>query len=60
MRGLGAPGMALSMMVLLYVAGRVGYKIGGFVGAVLPVVVFLAIEAYLFRATRPLLSADHT
>jgi MAPEG family len=54
MRGLGAPGMALSMIVLLYVAGRFGYDVGGLVGAVVPVVVLLAIEGFLFRATRPL------
>jgi hypothetical protein len=51
MRGLGAPGMALSMIVLLYVAGRSGFDVGGFVGATVPVVVFLVIEALLFRAT---------
>jgi uncharacterized MAPEG superfamily protein len=54
MRGLGAPGMALSMIVLLFVAGRIGYEIGGFVGAAVPVMMFLAIEVFLFRATRPL------
>lgn len=54
MRDLGAPGMVLSIIVLLYVAGRIGYEVGGFVGAAVPVVVFLAIEAFLFRATRPL------
>ena len=59
MRGLGAPGMALSMIVLLYVAGRIGFEVGGFVGAATPVLAFLAIEAFLFRATRPLRSADH-
>jgi MAPEG family len=59
MRGLGAPGMALSMIVLLYVVGRTGFEVGGFVGAAVPVVAFLAIEAFLFRATRPLRSADH-
>jgi hypothetical protein len=59
MRGLGAPGMALSMIVLLYVAGRIGFEVGGFVGAVIPVTAFLAIEAFLFRATRSLQSADH-
>lgn len=58
MRGLGAPGMALGMIVLLYVAGRIGYEIGGLVGAAVPIVAFLAIEACLFRATRPLPSAD--
>jgi hypothetical protein len=54
MRGLGAPGMALSMIVLLYVAARIGYDVGGFVGATIPVAAFLVIEAFLFRATRPL------
>ena len=42
MRGLGAPGMALSLIVLLDVAGRIGYELGGFVGAAVPVVAFLA------------------
>jgi hypothetical protein len=59
MRGLGAPGMALSLLVLLYVSGRIGFEIGGFVGATVPVAAFLAIEAYLFRATRPITS-DHS
>jgi uncharacterized MAPEG superfamily protein len=59
MRGLGAPGMALSMIVLLYVVGRIGFEVGGFVGAAIPVVAFLAIEAFLFRATRPLRFTDH-
>lgn len=59
MRGVGAPGVALSMIVLLYVAGRIGYEVGGFGGAAVPVVAFLAIEACLFRATRPLPPADH-
>jgi uncharacterized MAPEG superfamily protein len=51
MRGLGAPGMAMSMIVLLYVAGRFGYEIGGVAGAAAPVILFLAIEAVLFRTT---------
>jgi hypothetical protein len=51
--------MALSMIVLLYVAGRIGYEAGGFARAAIPVVAFLAIEVCLFRATRPLPSADH-
>jgi len=54
MRGLGAPGMALSMIVLLYVASRIGYEVGGITAAAVPVVAFLAIEACLFRATRSL------
>jgi hypothetical protein len=59
MRGLGAPGMALGVTVLLYVAGRIGFEVAGFVGAAIPVMAFLAIEAFLFRATRSLQSADH-
>jgi hypothetical protein len=54
MRGLGAPGMALSLIVLLYVAGRIGYELGGIAAAAVPVMTFLAIEACLFRATRSL------
>jgi hypothetical protein len=54
MRGLGAPGMALSMIVLLYVASRFGSEIAGRIGAITPVAVFLAIEAVLFWATGPL------
>jgi hypothetical protein len=53
MRGLGAPGMALSMIVLLYVASRFGSEIAGTVGTIAPTAFFLAIEAFLFRATRP-------
>jgi hypothetical protein len=59
MRGLGAPGMALGVIVLLYVAARIGFEIGGFVGAAIPVLAFLAIEAFLFRATRSSQLADH-
>ena len=53
MRGLGAPGMALGLIVLLYVAARIGFDVGGMVGAAVPVAAFLAIEVFLFRTTRP-------
>ncbi|WP_322045351.1 MAPEG family protein [Paraburkholderia sp. J67] len=53
LRGLGAPGMALSMIVLLYVASRFGGEIAGTTGAVAPVAAFLAIEGVLFWGTRP-------
>jgi uncharacterized MAPEG superfamily protein len=53
MRGLGAPGMALSMIVLLYVAGRIGSEVAGTIGAIVPVALFLGIEAVLFLTTRP-------
>jgi hypothetical protein len=58
MRGIGAPGMAISMITLLYVVYRIGYDVGGVVTAVIPVALFLGIEAFLFRATRPLRSRD--
>ncbi len=54
MRGLGAPGMALSMIVLIYVTARFGFELAGPVGAAAPVLGFLAFEAVLFWATRPL------
>jgi hypothetical protein len=53
MRGLGAPSMALSMLVLIYVAWRFGDELAGPVGGAIPVAAFLAIEAVLFWATRP-------
>jgi hypothetical protein len=43
--------MMLSMIVLLYVAGRIGYEVGGPLWAAAPIVLFLAIEAVLFWAT---------
>src|SRR5215471_14065881 len=46
MRRLGAPGMALGMLVLLYVAWRIGYEVAGFAGAAVPVAAFLAIEVF--------------
>jgi hypothetical protein len=60
MRGLGVPGMALSMIVLLYVAWQIGYEVGGLVGGAVSVVAFLAIEAFLFQVTQPLRSAEKT
>ena len=51
MRGLGAPGMMVSMLVLLYVAARFGYELAGNAGAVAPIGMFLGIEAVLFWTT---------
>ena len=51
-RGLGAPGMAVSLIVLLYVATRIGYEAGGLLVAAAPIGAFLAVEAFLFRAAR--------
>ena len=52
MRGLGAPGMALALVILIYVAWRIGLDIGGTAGGVAIVAAFLILEAILFRATR--------
>jgi uncharacterized MAPEG superfamily protein len=51
MRGLGAPGMVMSMLVLLYVAARFGYEVAGMAGALAPVAIFIVLEAFLFWAT---------
>jgi hypothetical protein len=53
MRGLGVPGMAQSMIVLVWVASRFGGEIAGRAGAIAPVAAFIALEAWLFWATRP-------
>lgn len=51
-RAAGAPGMALSMLVLLYVVARFADELAGTAGAAVAVIAFFAIEAFLFRATR--------
>ena len=51
LRGLGAPGMAQSLLVLLYVAARFGAELAGTAGAAIMVGAFLIFEAILFRAT---------
>jgi uncharacterized MAPEG superfamily protein len=52
LRALGAPGMALTLVVLVYVAARFGGERAGSVGAAAAVGAFLLLEAILFRATR--------
>jgi hypothetical protein len=52
MRSIGAPGVAMSLLILVYVVGRFGFEIAGIPGAIAPVAAFLLIEAFLFRATR--------
>jgi hypothetical protein len=51
-RGLGAPGMAVALVVLLYDCARIAADVAGTAGAVVVVGAFLAFEAVLFRATR--------
>ena len=43
MRGLGAPGMAVSLLVLLFVAGRIGFEFLGTFGAIAVVLGFLLL-----------------
>jgi fatty-acid desaturase len=52
MRGLGAPSMALSLIMLLYVTARIGNDIAGTAGAVVAILLYLAVESVLFRKTR--------
>jgi uncharacterized MAPEG superfamily protein len=52
MRGLGAPGLMLSLIVLIYVIIRISLDLGGLFAAAGVVGLFLAIEAVLFRTTR--------
>jgi len=51
-RSLGAAGVGMSLIVLIYVAARVSLDLGGVVAMVLTLGVFFAIEAFLFWATR--------
>ena len=50
-RAAGAPGMALGMIVLIYVCARFGGEIAGVAGAVTVVAAFFAAEALLFWLT---------
>lgn len=52
MRGLGAPSMAVSLIMLLYVVGRIGDEVAGTEGAVVLIGLYLAIEGVLFLKTR--------
>jgi uncharacterized MAPEG superfamily protein len=53
MRGIGAPGMLLGLLMLLYVAARIGFDVAGMPGAIAIIAAFLLFEALLFRTTRP-------
>lgn len=52
LRGLGAPGMILSLLVLVYVVARFAFELTGAIGAAAAVGAFLLIEAVLFWTTR--------
>jgi hypothetical protein len=53
MRGLGAPSMMISMLILLYVGYRIGFDVAGSAGGWAVVGAFGAFEALLFWGTRP-------
>ena len=52
-RGIGAPGMMLGMLVLLYDCARFGFELAGGGGAAAIIVLFFAAEALLFWKTAP-------
>jgi uncharacterized MAPEG superfamily protein len=52
MRSLGAAGVALGLIVLIYVVARISFDLGGAIAAVSVLSVFSAIEAVLFWTTR--------
>ena len=52
LRGIGAPGVMVSMLVLLYVVFRISNDVAGYAGAAVVLGAFLAIEVVLFRTTR--------
>ena len=52
LRGIGAPGMLQSMIVLLYVAWRWGNEAYGQAAGIVFIALFLAIEAFLFWAVK--------
>jgi uncharacterized MAPEG superfamily protein len=52
MRGIGAPGVAMSLLVLIYVGARISYDFAGVPGAVGMIILFLLLQALLFWVTR--------
>jgi hypothetical protein len=52
MRSLGAPSIALSLIVLVYVGARISFDLGGTIAMVIALGLFAAIEAFLFWVTR--------
>ena len=52
MRGLGAPSMVIGLLMLLFLAVRIGGDVAGALGSSLAVAAFLVLEAVLFLKTR--------
>lgn len=57
LRGLGAPSMMLSTLILLWVGWHVGFEVAGAAGGWAVFGAFLAFEALLFWGTRPMPAA---
>jgi hypothetical protein len=52
MRSLGAAGVALSLIVLIYVVASISFELGGAIATAATLIVFSTIEAVLFWTTR--------
>lgn len=52
MRSLGAPSIAVSLLVLLYLTARIGHDVAGTAGSIALIGAYLGIEAMLFWSTR--------
>jgi MAPEG family protein len=52
MRSIGAPSIALSLIVLIYVAAHISYDLGGKIAALTALTIFAGIEVFLFWTTR--------
>jgi uncharacterized MAPEG superfamily protein len=52
MRSIGAAGVALSLIVLIYVVARISFELGGVIGVAVTLGIFSIIEAILFWTTR--------
>jgi hypothetical protein len=52
LRGAGLIGMVQSVGVLFYVCGRFGYDLGGWVGALAPLILVVGLEVYIVARAR--------
>jgi hypothetical protein len=52
LRGLGLPGQAIGVFMLLYVVARIGDDLGGTAGTIMAIAMYLVLEAVLAVKTR--------
>jgi hypothetical protein len=52
MRSMGAAGVALTLIILIYVVARISLELGGPVAMIVVLGAFAAVEAILFWTTR--------